>query len=520
MTASRTVSFQPYFGGFVLETLTVGMYGESRNAIREYVQNGFDSIQRAIQELNLLKPGDGLIRIQFDNDFNGVTIRDNGAGLPVRLAGQTLTSIGASRKDYKSDAGFRGIGRLAGIVFSETVTFRTKAAGEEEETEVVFNAAEMRRLMSPGRGSELSAEDLLTRCVSVTVHDTDPQLEPFFEVKLRGFAEAPDECTQPQLMARFVSQVAPVPYREDFEQKAALRAFGRDFGLPIEEVSIVIEAPTQAPRRVFKPYRPLYEVQNAENDVPLAEIQFFDSPTRRWWGWLGKKAEPGSYLDADVRGVRIRAKNIQIDGEGVVREIFQKRSSSTARYQDWFVGEIFVDLRSVTPNARRDGFEDTLEWRGMQDEVAKSVCREAGRSAQSISDKGQLTLQKLTEKTTKLADELEALRRSDFKNADRTIALSAEVTKVNADVARASRNADPSTQAELRHLSSQLLDVKTEAVGRLTNGASGVDRETVEEQARHALLAELMVLFEDQLPAPCLASVRNLVRDEFDFPPD
>lgn len=41
------VGFTPYFGGFILETLTVGMYGEARNAIREYIQNGFDSIQRA-----------------------------------------------------------------------------------------------------------------------------------------------------------------------------------------------------------------------------------------------------------------------------------------------------------------------------------------------------------------------------------------------------------------------------------------------------------------------------------------
>ena len=41
------VEFEPYFGGFVLETLTIGMYGEARNAIREYIQNGFDSIQRA-----------------------------------------------------------------------------------------------------------------------------------------------------------------------------------------------------------------------------------------------------------------------------------------------------------------------------------------------------------------------------------------------------------------------------------------------------------------------------------------
>ena len=32
----------PFFGGSILETLTIGMYGEARNAICEYIQNGFD----------------------------------------------------------------------------------------------------------------------------------------------------------------------------------------------------------------------------------------------------------------------------------------------------------------------------------------------------------------------------------------------------------------------------------------------------------------------------------------------
>jgi hypothetical protein len=520
MNASRAVSVKPYFGGFVLETLTVGMYGESRNAIREYVQNGFDSIQRAIHELKLLKPGEGLIRIIFDDDSDGVTIRDNGAGLPVSLAGEILTSIGASRKDYKSDAGFRGIGRLAGIVFSDTVSFRTKAAGEAEETEVTFNAALMRELMSPGKGSELTAEALLVRCVSVLIREADPQLRPFFEVKLRGFKEPPDECKQPKLMARFVSQVAPVPYREDFEHRIDIHAHAHEFGIGIEEVALVIEAPGQEPQRVCKPYTARYEVRDVEDLVPLVEVQYFKSPTDRWWGWLGKKGEPGSYLEADIRGVRVRAKNIQIDGEGVVREIFQKRSTSSARYQDWFVGEIFVDLKAVTPNARRDGFEDTPAWRAIQGEIAKSVCIEAGRSAQSVSNKGQLTLQRLTERTEKLSEGLQALRQADFKNPDHTIALSAEVTRVYGDVARAIRNADTSTQAGLQHLSSQLLDVKTEAVGHLTAATPAFDREAVELEMRQALLRELMVLFEDRLPLTCLTAVRGLLREEYGFPAD
>ena len=63
--AQTPIAFRPFFGGFVLETLTIGMYGESRNAIREYIQNGFDSIRRALSD-ELLAPDDGLIRIHLD----------------------------------------------------------------------------------------------------------------------------------------------------------------------------------------------------------------------------------------------------------------------------------------------------------------------------------------------------------------------------------------------------------------------------------------------------------------------
>jgi len=73
MAAPRPKTFKPYFGGFLLETLTLGMYGESRNAIREYVQNSFDSIQRAIRELRIIAPADGLIRVIFDDDLKGLS---------------------------------------------------------------------------------------------------------------------------------------------------------------------------------------------------------------------------------------------------------------------------------------------------------------------------------------------------------------------------------------------------------------------------------------------------------------
>src|ERR1700753_4085756 len=91
------IEIKPFFGGFVLETLTVGMYGESRTAIREYIQNSFDSIQHAIKK-KILADGKGLITIVLSEDRDKLVIHDNGAGIGVSQAGETLTSVGASIK--------------------------------------------------------------------------------------------------------------------------------------------------------------------------------------------------------------------------------------------------------------------------------------------------------------------------------------------------------------------------------------------------------------------------------------
>ena len=157
MANDRTaVPFEPFFGGFVLETLTIGMYGESRNAIREYIQNAYDSVRHAIEDLAILGPDAGIIEITLATDSNSLSIRDNGAGLGANRAVKVLTRIGASRKDHRKNAGFRGIGRLAGIAFSDTITFTTKAKGENVATTVIFDGRALREAMAPAAASRKS----------------------------------------------------------------------------------------------------------------------------------------------------------------------------------------------------------------------------------------------------------------------------------------------------------------------------------------------------------------------------
>ena len=68
------------FGAHILESLTTGMYRDSRTIYREYVQNSCDAIDAAIKAA-LLQEGEGRIDIDIDATARRITITDNGTGI-------------------------------------------------------------------------------------------------------------------------------------------------------------------------------------------------------------------------------------------------------------------------------------------------------------------------------------------------------------------------------------------------------------------------------------------------------
>jgi len=78
----------------------------------------------------------------------------------------------------------------------------------------------------------------------------------------------------------------------------------------------------------------------------------------RWWGWYGELPLYGIISDPKVAGIRLRVKNIQLDGAEIISRILQKHASSHSRFAVWYLGEIHIDGDTVFPDARRDGFED------------------------------------------------------------------------------------------------------------------------------------------------------------------
>lgn len=511
MTTPLTIT--PFFGSFVLETLTVGMYGESRNAIREYVQNGFDSIQKAVK-LKLIDQEEGLIQIEMPADRSSLTIRDNGAGIPAKSAVQILTNIGASTKSHTTEAGFRGIGRLAGIGFTERLTFTTKAKGETSETVVEFNSALMRELMNPASASaSLSAEDVLRRCITIDSRTAPDSATHYFSVQLQGWDDAPVECKDARALEDFLSQVAPVPYDAAFRQGQEILRACADSGLvKIEQVKIVLKDGSHPPKHITKPYRDSLKTTNNEQG---AAIEWRPESGTKWWGWIGYKTQTGAYTEDKVLGIRVRVKNIQIDGNELFRTIFRDQAKSDIRFQDWFVGEIFIKPGFLVPNARRDSFEEDASWKLVKGELgllAKKLIAE-GRK---VSDAEQVSPERLQELLDTKQSELATLRKGKFLARDNVQRFSVEITDIQKKIAKAMKNAGLEFKATLSAFRDEFGDLKAEVADVLTPPPADCSSQV--SAAEDALLLEILTLLEQELPPQCFGSARRILEKQYGTP--
>ena len=347
----------PHIGAFVLEILTLGMYGEPRHTLREYVQNSFDAIRAAQRARYLTDRGKVTVTIASDT----ITIHDNGLGVSAAQAWTTLTSIGASKKDRQRDAGFRGIGRLAGMAYCDTLIFRTTFPGETTETTVQFDCAKLLQAMSPDDGGDVELAKLLDSAITFQQReDAADASDHFFEVTLNGLARAPTTLTDARMVCEYLSETVPVGFHPDWARRQNIETnYNTYFREPLETIDVFVETDNEV-EQIFKPYGETYQI--AKGTADLESIEFYPDSENRYWGWVGRLSESAAVTDWRTRGLRVRVRNIQVDGTEIFENLFAQVKPSYGRVSAYCIGEIHIDPECVIPNARRDGFEENDGW--------------------------------------------------------------------------------------------------------------------------------------------------------------
>jgi hypothetical protein len=500
---ASTLNRRPHIGAFVLETLTLGMYGEPRHALREYIQNSFDAI-RAATRLRFLT-GRGRVDVTIGPDT--IRIRDNGLGVRADMAWNTLTSVGASRKDRERDAGFRGIGRLGGMAYCDLLTFRTTFPGEEVVTTVRFDCTLLREEMDPDQGGDAELAKLLEDAITFEqTGDAAAAENHFFEVTLSGLEEAPESLKEPDKVIEYLSETVPVGFEPSWAHRNSIESdFQSYFGEPLETVDVFVSPEGGTPVAVYKPYGDAYQL--GKGTAQLATVEFSTGKNNGYWGWVGRLNKSGAVTDWLTRGLRVRVRNIQIDGTELLESLFAQAKPSYGRFSTWYVGEIHINPEKVVPNARRDGFEETDEWIEIKETLVATLCTPLAKEAYDASRKGQVDVEKVVSdinqiirRSQSLADNSRATYDQvvDLMNSAKSLrkrALSALKIVDDLDDTEIDEGAGPEalTQNKLQEAASSIQDVEQTArmlIGRFLGEDERLT--ALKQRLRQEILKELL----------------------------
>ena len=302
-------------GKGILGLLTEAMHTDPLAIYREYVQNAADSIDEAAAD-GIIAHAQGAVNISIDRSSRTICIRDNGPGVPARVARRRLKAFGASTKRTPS-RGFRGVGRLGGISYCRKLTFRTQAKGESKQSILTWDCDGIRSALRDNKNKvELAA--IVERFTEFSSSSSNERANGFFEVELCGAVRyRNDRLLNREKISSYLSQVAPAPFSPTFRFAEDIQQFLSKHGIS-DGVRVFVD---KSDEPLYRPYR-----DNFEQDQ-FCGLQCFQLDDREGGtlaiGWLLDHGYHGAISRRlGIGGLRLRHGNIQIGAEDILRDIF------------------------------------------------------------------------------------------------------------------------------------------------------------------------------------------------------
>lgn len=343
--------FNPVIGKDVIESLTIGMYEDSRFIFREYIQNSADQIDKAVRD-NLITAKEGEIHIKIDSEKRSIMIEDNATGIAQSQVQPILQNIAQSTKQRGVDKGFRGIGRLGGLAYCDKLIFETSFSGENVKSRLVWDAGQLKKIIN-NRGEK---EDAISVIRKVTTLETSIESEDahYFKVILEGVTN--DDLLDRKEVEKYLAMVAPLPFPTRFIYKSEIIKELKNDNFSLDEYRIHLNS-----EQIFKGYSTTI-YKGDENDKKKEDeviaIEFFKEYANDgkllFWGWHSVSEKNQSINQVNfTRGFRLRKANIQVGDEYSLLKLHRDR-----RFHFYFFGEVHGVHPDLIPNSRRDYFTE------------------------------------------------------------------------------------------------------------------------------------------------------------------
>lgn len=350
-------------GKYTLESLTNGMYSSPLDLYREYIQNAVDSIDNAIN-CGLIDKKNSRIDISVNTNDATISIRDNGCGIDKEHAERLLVDIGNSKKSRAVSRGFRGIGRLAGLGYCDSLSFITSAQGESEKTIITFDAKLLRQLLIPGSNDD-SIYDVIDAVVSKK-NAPEKAKAHYFEVVLNGVSRQ-NNLTNFGTLKKYLIQNIPLPFHPDFRWGKTIISKIEISGYSIPEYNIFLNFDSES-EQLYKPYSDIIisdrvkKIEDNIHDIQIRVLGEKEAPLAVMW--YASTSFYGTIIDANIKGLRVRQGNILIGDNTTCSKFFKEE-----RFNGWVIGEIYAVNDGLIANARRDNFEQNEFYFSFADEI-------------------------------------------------------------------------------------------------------------------------------------------------------
>jgi len=341
--------FNPSIGKDVIESLTFGMYEDSRTIFREYIQNAADQIDKAVKE-GLIDKEECEIHITIDPEARRIIIEDNATGIAQSKVAPILQNIATSTKERGVDKGFRGIGRLGGLAYCGLLIFETSFKGENSKSILTWNATLLREIIN-NRNQKDEAVSVIKKITSFETK-TEKTSEHYFKVILEGVTV--DMLLDIDGIRDYLQMVAPLPFPAKFIFKNEILKELIKEGIQLDEYKIYLDK-----EQLFKGYSTyIYEGDHLKKRKidEIIDIIFFkeldDNNKLLYWGWYGVSMLNRQLKSVNkARGFRLRNSNIQIGNEYTLIKLHRE-----GRFNSYFFGEVYGISSALIPNSRRDYF--------------------------------------------------------------------------------------------------------------------------------------------------------------------
>jgi molecular chaperone HtpG len=447
--------------------LSEDLYPRKLEIVREYIQNASDALDQYRGVADVIEDrAEPVIKISIQG--RSLLIFDNGIGMDGEEIAK-LKRIAYSEKKLGEEAGYKGIGRLAGIAVADKLKISSTSYGDPKLYHFEFRAKDMRQEISDNKkkGIQHPATQVINRHSQIWETDIDPESH-YTLVELRDIKESCSQLLDSSNLQEYIGDIGPVDFSPEFK-------FGAEISHKLNEnvpdyspKTVYLSVPSGERVRIYKPYT---------DQMTLAEpgfIEIHDQAHEKlmaycWYAtkgmqMLGKIKPAGKLFTVD--GTTQEAKRrfaglcYKLFGFSIGdRSLPQRTLWTTALPRAlWYTGEIHIVDKNIIPTTDRSHFVENEQRDQLFASAQKLIVKKLNDTAQIISDNrraytdGSRARQKFDQYKTRLEDgtidraelktikqdiheELERVRKRDSQCRDGDISKElTQIAKLGKDV--------------------------------------------------------------------------------------